>query len=34
MLLIAVFITIGLAAAVVGGILVFRNKDVFFPKHE
>jgi multisubunit Na+/H+ antiporter MnhG subunit len=34
MLLIAIFITIGLVAAISGSILIFRNKDVFFPKHK
>ena len=33
MLLIAVYLTMAIAAAIVGLILVLRNKDIFFPKH-
>ena len=31
MLLVAIFITIGVVSAIVGSVIVFRNKDVFFP---
>jgi multisubunit Na+/H+ antiporter MnhG subunit len=34
MLLIAVFITIGVIAAIGSIITIVRNKDVFFPKHQ
>jgi|GEM_PF-5522573 len=32
MLLVAVFLTIAIVSAVAGGILVYKNKEVFFSK--
>jgi ribose/xylose/arabinose/galactoside ABC-type transport system permease subunit len=33
MLLVTIFITIGLVAAIAGIVLVVKNKDVFFTHH-
>jgi len=33
MLLVAIFITIGIASAITGCVLIFQNKDLFFSKH-
>ena len=34
MLLIAVYLTMAVAAFIGGIILIIQNKDIFFPKHQ